>query len=258
MKKIISIINLKGGVAKTTTAVNFAYELAVRGAKVLIVDNDKQGNVSKAFNCYESEEEITIAYLMTEKDADASRAVKKTKYENIDIIPANMNLASANMRVMMDMSRQQQTRIHKSFVNGGIYEKYDYIVIDNAPDINISIINALTVSTDVIVPLIIDQYSMDGLNILMEQLEQIKTDFNEGINFDGCLITQWQKNDVNIEGLEVIEKNYPVFGTKIRRTNAKVQESTFAKIPLIEYSKRCGASIDYRMFVDEWIGRYAK
>lgn len=258
MKKIISIINLKGGVAKTTTAVNFAYELAVRGNRVLAVDNDKQGNLSKAFRCYDPSEQYTVAYLMTEKDADVSKAVAKTEYENIDIIPANMNLANANMSVMMDMSRQQQTRLHKAFADGGIYEKYDYIVIDNAPDINISIINALTISTDVIVPLIIDQYSMDGLDILMEQLQQVKEDFNDGINFDGCLVTQWQKNDVNTGGLDVIKKSYPVFDIKIRRTNAKVQESTFAKIPLIEYSRRCGASIDYKKFVDEWLGRFAK
>lgn len=255
MKKIISIINLKGGVAKTTTAVNFAYELAARGERVLVVDNDKQGNVSKAFRCYVPSDKFTVAYLMTVKDAEVSKTIKNTRYKNVDIIPANMHLANANMSVMMDMSRQQQTRLHKAFMDGGIYAKYDYIVIDNAPDINISIINALTISTNVIVPLIIDQYSLDGLDILTEQLQQIKEDFNEGINFDGCLVTQWQKNDVNIEGLEVIKKSYPVFDTKIRRTNAKVQESTFAKIPLIEYSKRCGASVDYRKFVDEWIER---
>lgn len=258
MKKIISIINLKGGVAKTTTAVNFAYELAARGERMLIVDNDKQGNLSKAFRCYEPSDKFNVAYLMMIKDADVSKTIKKTRYENIDIIPANMHLANANMSVMMDMSRQQQTRLHKAFMDGGIYAKYDYIVIDNAPDINISIINALTISTNVIVPLIIDQYSLDGLDILTEQLQQVKEDFNEGINFDGCLVTQWQKNDVNIEGLEVIKKSYPVFAAKIRRTNAKVQESTFAKIPLIEYSKRCGASVDYRKFVDEWIERYGR
>lgn len=258
MKKIVSIINLKGGVAKTTTAVNFAYELANRGQRVLIVDNDKQGNLSKAFKSYDPFNKYTTAYLMTKRDADVSKVIAKTRYENIDIIPANMHLANANMSVMMDMSRRQQTRLHKAFADGGIYDRYDYMVIDNAPDINISIINALTISTDVIVPLIIDQYSMDGLDIMKEQLQQVKEDFNEGINFDGCLVTQWQKNDVNIEGLEVIKKNYPVFETKIRRTNAKVQESTFAKIPLIEYSKRCGASIDYRKFVDEWLNEFAK
>lgn len=190
MKKIVSIINLKGGVAKTTTAVNFAYELAKRGQRVLIVDNDKQGNLSKAFKGYDPFNKYTTAYLMTKRDADVSKVIAKTRYENIDIIPANMHLANANMSVMMDMSRQQQTRLHKAFADGGIYDRYDYMVIDNAPDINISIINALTISTDVIVPLIIDQYSMDGLDILTEQLQQVKEDFNEGINFDGCLVTQ--------------------------------------------------------------------
>lgn len=103
MKKIVSIINLKGGVAKTTTAVNFAYELANRGQRVLIVDNDKQGNLSKAFKSYDPFNKYTTAYLMTKRDADVSKVIAKTRYENIDIIPANMHLANANMSVMMDI-----------------------------------------------------------------------------------------------------------------------------------------------------------
>lgn len=264
----ISIISLKGGVAKTTTAVNMAYTLAaVHGKKVLIIDNDKQGNASKAFKQYDTEDEDTIARVMLEKNIDVSEIIKHTDYENIDIITANMNLLEANLRTVVDTGRQQQTRFKKALsatkVLGygwakidylPITEAYDYCIIDNAPDINMSIINALVMSNAVIVPVIIDEYSFDGLNILLEQIAQIQEDFNDGLFFAGCLITQYQNNDVNNQGIELLSsRKIPLFGQKIRRTEKKVSESTFAKMPLVEYSVRCGAAQDYKKFVSEYL-----
>lgn len=264
----ISIISLKGGVAKTTTAVNMAYTLAaVHGKKVLIIDNDKQGNASKAFKQYDTEDEDTIARVMLEKNIDVSEIIKHTDYENIDIITANMNLLEANLRTVVDTGRQQQTRFKKALsatkVLGygwakidylPIAEAYDYCIIDNAPDINMSIINALVMSNAVIVPVIIDEYSFDGLNILLEQIAQIQEDFNDGLHFAGCLITQYQNNDVNNQGIELLSsRKIPLFGQKIRRTEKKVSESTFAKMPLVEYSVRCGAAQDYKKFVSEYL-----
>lgn len=264
----ISIISLKGGVAKTTTAVNMAYTLAeVHGKKVLIIDNDKQGNVSKAFKQYDTEDNNTIARVMLEKNLDISEIIKRTDYENIDIITANMNLLEANLRTVVDTGRQQQTRFKKALNNTAVKaacgeefnykpleEAYDYCIIDNAPDINMSIINALVMSNAVIVPVIIDEYSFDGLNILLEQIAQIQEDFNERLSFAGCLITQYQNNDVNNQGIELLSsRKIPLFHQKIRRTEKKVSESTFAKMPLVEYSVRCGAAQDYKKFVIEYL-----
>lgn len=262
----ISIISLKGGVAKTTTAVNMAYTLAeVHGKKVLIIDNDKQGNVSKAFKQYDTEDNNTIARVMLEKNLDISEIIKRTDYENIDIITANMNLLEANLRTIVDTGRQQQTRFKKAFNSYGegaegknerftVNQKYDYCIIDNAPDINMSIINALVMSNAVIVPVIIDEYSFDGLNILLEQIAQIQEDFNERLSFAGCLITQYQNNDVNNQGIGLLSsRKIPLFHQKIRRTEKKVSESTFAKMPLVEYSVRCGAAQDYKKFVSEYL-----
>ena len=112
-------------------------------------------------------------------------------------------------------------------------EAYDYCIIDNAPDINMSIINALVTSNDVIVPVFMDQYSFDGLDILMEQIAQVQEDFNENLHFAGCVITQYQNNDVNNQGIEWLKAhNVPVFNQWIRRTEKKVNESTFAKCRL--------------------------
>ena len=264
----ISIISLKGGVAKTTTAVNMAYTLAaVHNKKVLIIDNDKQGNTSKAFKRYDTEDTNTIARVMLQRNVDISEIIKSTAYEGIDIITANMDLLEANLRTIVDTGRQQQTRFKKALENAKVIDRgwakfdylplteaYDYCIIDNAPDINMSIINALVMSNDVIVPIFMDQYSFDGLDILLDQIAQVKEDFNENLNFAGCLITQYQNNEVNNQGIEWLKAHdIPIFKQQIRRTEKKVSESTFAKMPLVEYSVRCGAAQDYKKFVLEYL-----
>jgi chromosome partitioning protein len=248
--KTISIINLKGGVAKTITSVSLAHILATEhNKKVLLIDNDKQGNASKIYNCYDSYDKNTIARAMTERNLDPNEIIKHTTYENLDIVSANMNLLTANISVMMDASRQQQTRFKKAFEN----LDYDYCIIDNAPDINISIINAFTMSDEVIVPIKIDQFAFDGLNILKEQIKDNQADFNPGLLFRGCLITQFTNTDVCSQGEELLREMYPVFKTKIRRTASKIDESTFAKTPIVEYSRRCSASKDYLALVNEYL-----
>lgn len=250
----ISIISLKGGVAKTTTAVNMAYILAeVHQKKVLFIDNDKQGNASKTFKQYEEEDKNTTARLMLEKDVNVKEVIKHTDYDTLDIITANMALLEANLRTVVDTGRQQQTRFKKALA--AVAGTYDFCIIDNAPDINMSIINALVMSNDIIIPIFIDQYSFDGLNILLEQIGQIREDFNENLKLAGCLVTQYKNNEVTNQGIAYLEgKGVKIFNQLIRRTEKKVNESTIARMPLAEYSSRCGAAQDYKKFVIEYLG----
>lgn len=254
--RIISIISLKGGVAKTTTSVNMAYILCKMGYKVLLIDNDKQGNASKTFGLYNPEDKNTVARIMLERGLDVREIINKTPYSDtgagtLDIITANMELLEANMRTIVDTGRQQQTRFKKALE--AVNSQYDFCVIDNAPDINMSIINALVVTNDIIIPIMIDQYSFDGLEILTEQIEQVKEDFNPTLTLTGCIITQYKKSDVQQQGAEILDSGYPIFESKIRRTENKVNESTFAGKPVVEYSVRCGASQDYKKFVREYL-----
>lgn len=254
--RIISIISLKGGVAKTTTSVNMAYILCKMGYKVLLIDNDKQGNASKTFGLYNPEDKNTVARIMLERGLDVREIINKTQYSDtgagtLDIITANMELLEANMRTIVDTGRQQQTRFKKALE--AVNSQYDFCVIDNAPDINMSIINALVVTNDIIIPIMIDQYSFDGLEILTEQIEQVKEDFNPTLTLTGCIITQYKKSDVQQQGAEILDSGYPIFESKIRRTENKVNESTFAGKPVVEYSVRCGASQDYKKFVREYL-----
>ena len=122
-----------------------------------------------------------------------------------------------------------------------------------------SIINAITMSNDIIVPIMMDQYSFDGLDVLLNQIAQVQEDFNEDLFFSGCLVTQYQNNDVNNQGIEwLLNNKVPLYNQRIRRTENKVSESTFAKMPVAEYSSRCGASQDYKKLVLEYFLKTAK
>lgn len=249
--KIISVINLKGGVAKTISAVNIAHILATKHAKrVLLVDNDKQGNVSKMFGVH-SYDAPSIADILTQSRM-ALDVIANTQYGNLSVIPANMSLLKANLEVLLDSTRPQQTRLRAALKP--LKALYDYCIIDCAPDINISTINALVASDEVFIPIKIDNFAFDGLAELKEQIENVREDFNPDIKYH-CFVTCYQNNEVNRQGEEWLrerQNEYPLFNTHIRRT-VKIDESTFANAPILEYSPRCGAAKDYRVLIKEYL-----
>lgn len=248
--KTISIINLKGGVAKTVSSVNIAHILAtVHGFKVLIIDNDKQGNASKILNRHSYNSKGT-AEVMTKRGINPEEVIQHTEYDGLDIITANMNLLTANLEVMLDQSRPQQTRFKKFLERLG--QEYDYCIIDNAPDINISTINALVASDDVMVPVTIDDFAIDGLAELKEQIDNTREDLNQGLCFRGCFATQYDReNEADTQGETFLRSSkYPLFKTHIRKT-PKMKPSTFERKPIIVYSSRCGAAYDYKALVRE-------
>lgn len=251
MKKI-SIINLKGGVAKTMSAINMAHILAtVHKKRVLIIDLDKQGNTTKLFDKH-NKGEYSVADLITNR-CSINEAILKTDYENLDLIPANMDLIEANFKVMLDVSIPQQFRLKKHLDE--IEEEYDYCIIDNPPDINASVINALVASDDVLIPIKVDKFAFDGMKELITQINNAKIS-NPNLKIKGCFVTLFNKNDVNIQGEELLRNNkeYKMFNTHIRRT-VKADESTFANVPILEYSKRCGAAKDYKALVEEYLSK---
>lgn len=251
--RVMSIINLKGGVGKTMSAVNIAHVLTtIHNKRVLIVDNDKQGNTTKIFNKHD-DGGLSIANIMTNKNIDVEEVIVSTQYENLDLIPANMDLIKANMDVLLDNSRVQQFILKKALEQ--IEDNYDYCIIDNPPDINISVMNALVSSDDVLIPIKIDQFAFDGMKELMEQIGNAKA-MNPKLNLKGCFVTLYAKNQINVQGEELLNNNtqYPIFKTHIRRT-VKVDESTFANLPILQYSKRCTAAKDYISLVEEYLGK---
>ncbi len=251
--RTVSIINLKGGCAKTLSSVNIAHVLAtVHNQRVLLIDNDKQGDASKILNCHGYTRPGTEE-ILTERHVDTSKIIQATDYKGLDIIPANMNLLTATLTVMLDQKRPQHNRFKKALEQ--VDDSYDFCMIDNAPDINIATINALVASDDVLVPVTIDDFAIDGLSELVEQIHNTREDLNPDLRFCGCFITQYDRmNEADWQGEAYLKglEAYPLFHTHIRRT-LKMKPCTFARKPILEYSSRCGAARDYKALVEEYL-----
>ena len=253
--RVIANINLKGGVGKTVTSVNMADILAEKhDKKILLIDNDKQGNASKFFEVFDEEEECGTAKMLAYENVQAEEVIKNTNNPNIDIITANMGVFVANWQLTKEDETTDKYIKYKRVLEQ-IKDNYDFCIIDNPPDIGLNVINALGAADDIIVPIKLDEWALDGLDIISEKIAETKA-FNENVNLLGCLITVFRKNDVNVVAEQWIRErtNYPVFNTKIRYTE-KVDESVFSHTGIIEHSRRCGASIDYLKFVNEYLSK---
>ena len=265
--KIINLLNMKGGVAKTFTVVNMAYELWRRDYKVLLLDNDKQGNTSRAYRRYDAESISPAARILggeweCRKEL-SGELIQPTDYDGIDIITTNMSLFGATCTLMGENSGDITERYKKFLLKGTseegtlICDKYDYCIIDNPPDIGINVINVLAASDEVIVPVKIDEDALEGLDIVAEQIEDAKA-INPSLTLKGVLVTSYQNTDGESAGLEWLKKQwedessghyrkYPILG--IIRYSKKVAENSFLRKPIYEYSPCCGAAQDYKKFI---------
>ena len=243
MKKV-SIFNIKGGVAKTTSTANLGACLSQQGKKVLLVDLDSQSNLTKLFKTY-SIEDLSISDVLLDKNLDIHKAIKRTDFENLDIISANINLTFTERNILLDETRSQQDRLVIALSQ--INDEYDYCLIDCPPSLNIITVNALCASDEVFVPIKIDKFALDGLEYLLDRISEIKENFNSNLNFKGCFITMDTATTVN----RVIKKELKnllgdkIFNTTIKQ-NVKVIESTFDECPVVFSNKKARASINYR------------
>lgn len=252
--KTISVCNLKGGVGKTITSINVAYLLATSqyNKKVLIVDNDQQGNTSQFFGCYDYDH-LGMSEIMARTYEHPENVVQHTKHPNIDIITANLSLAKAERAVQSEAGGfPQQFRL--KIVLDAMKDKYDYCIIDNPPSLGMCTINALATSDYIIIPVKNDKFTFDGLDSLLEQVDDMRVYVNKKLTVLGTLVTSFRRNEANKQGEEWLRqaKKYKVFDTHIRYTD-KIDESTFTSEPITVHSPRCGASKDYTEFVQELI-----
>lgn len=251
--RIISVINLKGGVGKTFTAVQMSYLLNQKyAARVLLLDNDKQGNLSKAYSTYRRAGLCHTARLLMGLET-AEMVRQRTEWDGIDIISANMSLLSATVQLQGEGALDQCSRYRS--LQGASDEAgnlYDYVIIDNPPDIGLNVINALAVTDDVIVPIKIDQWALEGMDIITEQIEEIRS-INPKINFTGALVTMYRNNDTNVSGVDWLKLDkVRLFNTCIRYSE-RAAESTFFQQPVQLYSPRSAVARSYRQLVEEYL-----
>lgn len=253
--KIISLINIKGGVGKTVSSVNIAATLFQQGKKVLIVDLDAQSNATRSLGVTVTGEngEHTIRSIFLEKGYSSRNAVHKTNYDGIDVIPSHISFAFSESQIVTDTSRASQMILRKALAE--LTDDYDYCILDCPPNIGIVTINALVASDFVTVPVKIDQFAIDGLSYLLKTINETAQEFNPAIKYLGAFITMDNSTVVSREvksSLETIE-TLNLMPISIKQ-NVKVVESTFQE-PLIFSEPKAVAAINYQELTQELISR---
>lgn len=245
--KTIAIINLKGGVGKTTTAINVATLLAEKhGKHVLLIDNDPQGNASQFFNCYEGGEDTCGTAEILRR-----RIPARWSSHGIDVINANISLLEADNTLRASTERQDN-RI-KEYLHS-VEGEFDYCIIDNPPALLMCTINALCAADEVIIPVTLDNWALDGVETITAQVEELRA-LNDGLKITGILLTNYRKTPENEVAEKWLRQNckYRVFHTQIRRSD-KATAATYYKEPLEKYSPRSAAAVTYRKLVNEYLG----
>lgn len=253
--RTVSIINLKGGVAKTTTSVNMAFVLSQMGYRVILVDNDKQGDASRWFGRRDPDAKGTDR-IMLDIVPDMAALIQRTDYDNLDIITANLNLLTANMAAATDQMRPNGNRIKSALRR--IRDQYDFCVIDNAPDLNISTINAVAAADDVLIPIEIDGNTLEGLDILREKIAEIKDGWNPELRNVKCFVTKYDKSrEIHRTGLDYLSQVSHIMDTVIRFSEP-VPASSVAQQPTVLYSARSNAKEDYETLTMEYLRMIGK
>lgn len=249
--KIISIINLKGGTGKTTTAINMAYLLKKQNKKVLLIDNDKQENATKLYlgKDFDTGEEKGLYELLLE-ESPIKDCIHTGKYE-IDIIPSGVKLRFADLELetRRDMERYYILRNKLEEIES----EYDYVIIDNPPDINATVFNALIASEEVIITVNSDGYSIDGANQIREAILMLNEEAGAEIKIMGVLQTNAGRNNISQLARDLLIKfGYNIFKNHIRST-CKVPEANGMYKPLEIHAPKSTAAEDYRNFLSEYL-----
>lgn len=254
--RTIAIVNMKGGVGKSTTAINLAYLLATtHQQRVLLVDADGQANTTRTL--LNKGEYGGLAALLNGTATCYDEVTVRTAIENLDLIPASNDLWSVDLSCIT----QDGTPVFRALRDARDCmtedDAYDVMIIDCPPNFSAACVSAITASNSIVIPVLPDAFSAEGMSDLVSQIDGIR-EIHPDIRVSGILITQWHKADVVEDATEYFreESPVPVFETVIRRTD-KVLESTWAKQPVLMWSPCSSASKDYREWVREFITKEA-
>ncbi len=258
MGKVISLVNQKGGVGKTTTSINLSSSLGHLGKKVLLIDLDPQSNATTGLGIERPSIKKSI-YNVIINECDIKEAIIKTPFKNLSFIPSVIDLAGSEMELfqasMQDknfvMSKQLKNQIDK------VKDRYDFIIIDCPPSLSTITVNALSASDSVLIPVQCEFYSLDGVNLLLKTILSVQKSTNPNLDIEGVLLTMLDGR--TLLGLEVVEDvrkffNEKVFSTIIPRLVKLVEAPSHGK-PIIEYEPKSKGALAYLNLAKEVIER---
>jgi len=256
-EKIISIINQKGGVGKTTTVINLAADLSMKGKKILVIDLDPQGNATTGFGISNTDSPDKTIYNVLNGKKNISEVICKTNFENLNLIPSNVDLSGLEVETAGDNKRafilKEQIMAYLNDSRGS----YDYVLIDCPPSLSLLTIMALVASNSLVVPLQAEFFALEGLTQLMKTIERIKSNLNPELIIKGILLTMYDKR--NKLSAEVEKEAREYFKDKVYQTivprNVRLSEAPSHGIPVLIYDKTCPGSRSYFSFTEEFLNQ---
>lgn len=255
MGKAIAIVNQKGGVGKTTTAVNLAAYIGHHGYKVLLVDVDPQGNATSGLGV-NKREVVKSTYDMIVGDVKAEDILIKTTFENLHLLPSNMNLAGAELE-LVDM-QGREAKIKNALAP--IKANYDFIILDCPPSLGLLTVNVLCAVDSVIVPIQCEYYALEGLSQLMNTIRQVKRLYNSLIELEGVLLTMFDgRLNLTQQVVSEVKRFFPqkVYASVIPR-NVRLSEAPSFGQPVYYYDKSSKGSVAYDDFTKEFLKKNNK
>ena len=255
--QIISVINQKGGVGKTTTVINLAAGLVQQEKKVLVIDLDPQGNATTGLGLSNMENSSDTIYGVLNGTKKIAEIIKKTKFKNLDLITSNVDLSGLEVETAGDNERAFILKAKLTAYLNDYKASYDYILIDCPPSLSLLTVMALVSSNSLVVPLQTEFFALEGLTQLMKTIERIKVSLNPKLKIRGILLTMYDRRNKLSSQVEKEARDYfseKVYVTVIPR-NVRLSEAPSHGMPVLNYDKLCPGSKSYYSFTDEFINQ---
>ncbi|MGF6990630.1 chromosome partitioning protein [Lachnospiraceae bacterium PM6-15] len=254
MGRIIAIANQKGGVGKTTTAINLAASLAEKGKKVLAIDMDPQGNMTSGLGI-EKETVNNTVYDLIIGNANLDEVIQIEAIENLDVLPTNIDLSAAEIELIDVPNKEYILKTHID----GVKDNYDYVIIDCPPSLSMLTINAMTTAGSVLVPIQCEYYALEGLSQLIHTVELVRDRLNSELEIEGVVFTMFDaRTNLSLQVVENVKENLDqnIYDTVIPR-NIRLAEAPSYGIPINQYDSSSTGANSYRKLAEEVISRSA-
>ena len=256
MGKAIAIFNQKGGVGKTTTNINLAACLAVKGKKILVLDIDPQGNTTSGLGISKNDVELSTYDLLTDSSTDVRNIIVKTSTEGLDVIPGSVQLAGAEAELVQLDHRESRLKTALT----PIKDEYDYIFIDCPPSLGLLTINSLTAVESVLIPIQCEYYALEGVSQLMSTIDIVKKTLNPDLEIEGVILSMFDgRTNLSIQVVQEVKKYFGdrVYSTVIPR-NIRLAEAPSFGMAITEYDPRSKGAKAYKAFAEEFLRREEK